>query len=141
MRTKTRLYVDIDGVLLTKRPVAAAPGAAAFIRFITAHFDCYWLTTHCRGDASVAVRYLAQYVDASTLAELQTWQATNWDTLKTEALTDTADFFWLDDIPFVSEQQMLEQRGLLHRLITVDLARPDELEQIQQLLQRLSEVS
>lgn len=137
MRSKTRLYVDIDGVLLTKHPVAAAPGAASFIGFITAHFACHWLTTHCRGDAEVALRYLAKYVDADTLAELQTWQATNWDTLKTEALTATTNFFWLDDMPFVSEQQVLEQRGLLHRLITVDLARPNELEQIQQLLVRV----
>lgn len=137
MRSKTRLYVDIDGVLLTKRPVAAAPGAAAFIRFITEQFDCYWLTTHCRGDAGVAVRYLARYVDADTLTRLQTWQSTNWDTLKTEALNDTVDFFWLDDAPFVSEQQMLERRGLLHRLITVDLDRQDELQQIRLLLMRL----
>lgn len=139
MRSKRRLYVDIDGVLLTKRPVAAAPGAAAFIRFVTERFTCCWLTTHCRGDARVAIRYLAQYVDPDTLTYLQTWQATDWDTLKTEALNGVADFYWLDDAPFVSEQQALEQRSLLHRLITVDLARPDELQQIQQLLTRLAD--
>ncbi|MCC3160738.1 hypothetical protein LJ737_26110 [Hymenobacter sp. 15J16-1T3B] len=138
MWSNTRLYIDIDGVLLTKRPVAAAPGAEAFIHFLTQHFNCFWLTTHCRGDARVAVRYVAQYVDASTLACLQTWQTTDWDTLKTEALHDTTEFYWLDDAPFVSEQQELERRGLLHRLITVDLARPDELQQLQQLLTRVA---
>jgi hypothetical protein len=138
MRSSTRLYLDIDGVLLAKRPVAAAPGAAAFIRFVTRHFSCCWLTTHCRGDTAVALRYLAPYVDPDTLACLQTWQATDWDTLKTEALNGVVDFYWLDDAPFESEQRMLAQRGLLHRLITVDLLRPDELPQLQQLLARLS---
>ena len=132
-----RLYLDIDGVLLTKHPVAAAPGGAAFIDFVTARFACYWLTTHCKGNADVAVQYLSRFYDAATVAQVQTWQPTTWDTLKTEALLEATDFFWLDDAPFGSEQLALDQRGLLHRLITVDLVRPDELQQIQQLLKRL----
>lgn len=133
-----RLYVDIDGVLLTKRPVNAAPGGAAFIEFITGQFDCYWLTTHCRGDATVAVRYLAQYFNAATLTNLRTWQPTAWDTLKTEALDFSTDFFWLDDAPFESEKRVLEEQGMSHRLITVELERENELAQLQQLLARVA---
>lgn len=52
-----KLYLDIDGVLLTTKHPQAAEDAAKFVAFITGHFDCYWLTTHCQRDAEPAVRY------------------------------------------------------------------------------------
>ena len=48
---KTKLYIDIDGVLLKNREDKAVEGISSFIRFIVSNFDCYWLTTHCKGDA------------------------------------------------------------------------------------------
>ncbi|OON71074.1 hypothetical protein [Hymenobacter sp. CRA2] len=124
-------------MLLTKRPVQAAIGGAAFIRFVTAQFECYWLTTHCRGEAATAVRYLAGYYDADTIELLQSVKPTTWDTLKTEALDFTTDFFWLEDAPFESEKRVLERYGRLHRLILVELDRLNELPQLQQLLARV----
>ena len=44
----TRLYLDVDGVLLTVRRKRAAPGVAEFVAEATRLFDCFWLTTHCR---------------------------------------------------------------------------------------------
>ncbi len=132
----TTLYLDIDGVLLTTRHTQAAPGVAAFVEFVTRHFVCYWLTTHCKGDSTPALRYLAQFLPPATLELLrQAVRPTNWDTLKTEAIDLVADFYWLDDSPFQSEIASLQERGAADRLLVVNLANPDDLLRLQQFLQ------
>ena len=132
----TKLYLDIDGVLLTDRHTQAAPGVAAFVEFVTQHFACYWLTTHCKGDSAPALRYLAQFLSPATLELLrQTVQPTNWDVLKTEAIDVKADFYWLDDSPFQSEIAYLRTHGMVDRLMVINLSNPDELPRLQQLLQ------
>ena len=35
----TKLYLDIDGVLLTAKHTQAAPGVDDFVEFITQHFE------------------------------------------------------------------------------------------------------
>jgi hypothetical protein len=132
----TKLYLDIDGVLLTTRHTQAAPGVAAFVEFITRHFACYWLTTHCKGDSTPALRYLAQFLPPATLELLcQAVQPTNWGTLKTEAIDTKANFYWLDDSPFQSEIAYLQTHGVANKLLAVNLLNPDELLRLQQLLQ------
>ncbi len=132
----TKLYLDIDGVLLTARHTQAAPGVAAFVEFVTQHFACYWLTTHCKGDSAPALRYLSQFLAPDTLELLrQAVQPTTWDTLKTEAIDVSADFYWLDDSPFQSEIAYLQARGVADRLMVVSLSNADELPRLQQLLQ------
>lgn len=131
----TKLYLDIDGVLLTARHTQAAPGVAALVEFVTQHFTCYWLTTHCKGDSAPTLRYLSQFLAPATLELLrQAVQPTTWDTLKTEAINVAADFYWLDDSPSQSEIAYLQARGVADRLIVVDLNRPDELNKILQKL-------
>jgi hypothetical protein len=123
----TKLYLDIDGVLLTAKHTQAAPGVDEFIDFITQHFDCYWLTTHCKGDNAPAVRYLSRFLLPATLEKLRlAVHPTNWDTLKTEAIELASDFYWLDDQPFQSEIAYLQAHGMADRLIIIDLNRPDE---------------
>jgi hypothetical protein len=132
----TKLYLDIDGVLLTAKHTQAAPGVAAFVDFITQHFACYWLTTHCKGDSTPALRYLSRFLQPATLEKLhQAVQPTIWDTLKTEAINVAADFYWLDDSPFNSEIAYLRAHGVADRLIVVNLSNANELPQLQQLLQ------
>jgi len=124
----TKLYLDIDGVLLTAKHTQAAPGVDEFIDFITQHFDCYWLTTHCKGDSAPALRYLSRFLLPATLEKLRlAVQPTTWDTLKTEAIDLASDFYWLDDQPFQSEIAYLRAHGVADRLIIVDLTRPNEL--------------
>jgi hypothetical protein len=126
----TTLYLDIDGVLLTARHTQAALGVDAFVAFVTQHFACRWLTTHCKGDSAPALRYLARFLEPATLEMLRQVQPTTWDTLKTEAIDVTANFYWLDDSPFQSEIAYLQARGVADRLVVVNLNRPDELETI-----------
>jgi hypothetical protein len=127
----TKLYLDIDGVLLTTKYTQAAPGVDAFVEFVTQHFACFWLTTHCKGDSAPALRYLASFLQPATLERLrQAVQPTNWDTLKTEAIDVATDFYWLDDNPFQSEIAYLQTRGVADRLVVVNLNRLDELSSI-----------
>jgi hypothetical protein len=65
------LYLDIDGVLLTTKHTQAAPGVDEFVEFITQHFTCYWLTTHCKGDSAPALRYLSGFLKPATLEKLR----------------------------------------------------------------------
>lgn len=124
----TKLYLDIDGVLLTAKYTQAAPGVDEFVDFITQHFDCYWLTIHCKGDSVPAIHYLSHFLSPATLEKLRlAVQPTSWDTLKTEAIDLTSDFYWLDDQPFQSEIAYLQAHGVADRLIIVDLNRPGEL--------------
>ena len=52
------LYLDIDGVLLDYNTDTYAKGAIEHIEYVTSEFNCYWLTTHCKGDAEPAIEYL-----------------------------------------------------------------------------------
>ena len=122
-----KLYLDIDGVLLTAKQTAPASNVHQFINFVTSNFDCYWLTTHCKGNNQTALKYLEQYFDKTTLAKLEIIKPTNWATLKTEAIDFTSDFFWLEDFPFQSEINILVNKNKKDKLITVDLNKSDEL--------------
>lgn len=62
-----RLYIDVDGVLLTKRLPEKAQGADLFIDFVTRNFECFWLTTHCKGNSLTAINYLKKYMGAHTM--------------------------------------------------------------------------
>ena len=55
------LYLDIDGVLLDYNTDTYAKGAIELIEYVTSEFDCYWLTTHCKGDSTPAIQYLSGY--------------------------------------------------------------------------------
>ncbi len=133
-----KLYLDIDGVLLTSKHTQATPGVDAFVAFVTQHFDCYWLTTHCKGDSSSALKYLAQFLLPSTLEVLKdAVHPTNWDALKTEAIELESDFYWVDDNPFQAEIAYLQSKQVANRLIIVDLSRSNELFTVQTKLQEV----
>ncbi len=128
-----KIYIDIDGVLLDKKQ-NPPEGAQKFIEFIVTHFDCHWLTTHCRSKVNKAVDYLSPFYDKKTIDLFHTIQPTNWETLKTEAIDFENDFFWIEDYPFEAEMRILEKKNVLHSLIKVDLNQPRELERIEKLL-------
>ena len=122
-----KLYLDIDGVLLTAKHTEAAENVVPFINYVTSNFDCYWLTTHCKGNKQTALNYLGKYFDETIIYKLEKINPTNWTSLKTEGIDNDSDFFWLDDFPFQSEINILENMNKKESLILVDLNRPDEL--------------
>ncbi|WP_324679287.1 hypothetical protein [Hymenobacter sp. GOD-10R] len=137
-----RLYLDIDGVLLTTKHTQAAVGVDAFIDFVTSNFDCYWLTTHCKGDSATALRYVARFLEPTIVEKLsKAVQPTNWDALKTDAVDMRSDFYWLDDCPLQVEVAQMRANGVDARLILVDLNRTDELLKIQMHLQGIHQLN
>ncbi len=131
----TKLYLDIDGVLLTKRLTRPAVNVVRFIEFATKNFECFWLTTHCKGSKRTALQYLKQFLEPHVIEQLETVKPTMWTTMKTEALDLTSDFYWLDDNPFQMEMEFLRSHDNLDRLILVDLNNKDELLEIKKRLQ------
>ena len=129
-----KLYLDIDGVLITVKNPVPARNAESFISFVTNRFDCYWLTTHCKGDSGTALNYLSDYFDDLTIEQLRFVKPTNWTTLKTEAIDFSSDFFWLDDYPFNAEINILKANRSPDRLIRVNLGHDNELDRILNIL-------
>jgi hypothetical protein len=125
---QTRVFLDIDGVLLGKKNgrVVLAKGADEFLRFVTSHFDCYWLTTHCQGDATTAVNWLKPYVSKKLIEVIKQIKPTAFNVLKTDALPKDGNFFWIEDQPLASELIYLEKNSLLPCLIRVDTYRNKE---------------
>lgn len=74
-----RLYLDIDGVLLNYDSDTRTDYSIELIDYITNEFDCYWLTTHCKGDVNPAIEYLSDYFPEDTIKKLQKIKPTYWD--------------------------------------------------------------
>ena len=134
-----RLYIDIDGVLLTNKHTQRPHYAVEFIDYVTSTFDCYWLTSHCKeGENSIKplLQYLSRYYDEETIEKLKTIKPTSWETAKTEAIDFNSDFYWLDDYVFEFEKKILERQHKLDRWIEVDLSNINELKHTKDLLER-----
>ena len=129
-----KLYLDIDGVLITAKNPNAPEGIDAFLEYVSSNFDCHWLTTHCKGDTSACIQYLKQYLSNNSLVSLSKIKPTTWDTLKTEAIDMEESFYWLDDYPMMAEKKELEKHGKLDSLIQVNLNNQNELERIIKIL-------
>lgn len=134
------LFTDIDGVLLGKSPetgrVILANYAKEYLRYCTRHFDCYWLTTHCRGSVETVIQYLTPYVDGEMLSLMEGIKPTYFKTFKTEALF--GDYIWVDDQPTAYEFQVLEERNHLDRWYQVNTRRNiDDLKPLVEALGRL----
>jgi hypothetical protein len=129
-----KLYLDVDGVLLTAKETHIADHVVPFIDYIIDNFECYWLTTHCKGDTKAVLNHLSEYFDQSIVEKLKVVKPTSWNTLKTEAIDFSSDFYWLDDNPMQFEIDIINSKSLGDRLIIVDLDKKDELQEIMKRL-------
>jgi len=124
------IYLDIDGVLLHKDGTPAN-GAADFLKFVTDNFDCYWLTTHCNGDARTAVNYLKGILPNETIALIGKIKPTNMTALKTDQIDFSRKFIWLDDYVMQAERAILKEKGCLASLCEINLSvDPDSLNRL-----------
>ena len=79
-----KLYLDVDGVLLTTKNKRMADNVASFVSYIVENFDCYWLTTHCRdGNTRNVLNVLSHYLPNNIILQLQAVKPTVWDSMKT----------------------------------------------------------
>jgi hypothetical protein len=125
-----KIYLDIDGVIL-KKDLTMPDYGKEFISFLVTNHDCYWLTTHCKGDNNNALNHLSKSYPKSTLEQCKMIKHTNWKDLKTEAIDFHSEFIWLEDYPFEAEQIELKKANKIDSLITVDLNRENELRSVQ----------
>ena len=131
-----KLYIDIDGILLNTRPTKAANFAVPFIHFVIENFDCYWLTTHCKGDTANTLKYLKKYFDDDTMALLQKIKPTNWRNQKTEAIDFTSNFLWIEDNPMDDEKATLKTHSAYDRLLLLEENNPDGLLRLISILRK-----
>jgi len=125
------LYLDIDGVIITKRGGKEAEHLFEFLSLALKKYDCYWLTTHCKNDVSTALDYVKDKVSKKSFELLKKFKPTNWNTWKTEAIDFNRDFIWLDDYIFDTEREMLLKNNALRNFIQIDLeAKPRQLLEI-----------
>ena len=121
------LYLDIDGVILKKNGTPAE-NLTTFLEYATKNYECYWLTTHCDGDASVPIQHIGHLFDDETVELMKKIKPTSWQTAKTRAIDFNKPFLWFDDDLFYEEKESLLEKGVLDNWIEVDLAKnPDQL--------------
>lgn len=123
-----KAYIDIDGVLLTPKADGESGLVSDFegiIEFLQNNFDCYWLTTHVRGDSKTAAAKLRPHLSQKGLDPviLERINPTIWTTLKTEAIDFRLPFIWLDDDPLSAEVEVLTQKGCRDSLVIVNSGR------------------
>lgn len=133
---KTKLYIDIDGVLLTNKKTTASEYACEFLNYCVKNFDCYWLTTHCKGDNKNVLKYLNEYFNVEMNDTFNLIKITYWDKLKTEAIDFTSDFLWLEDNPFNAEIEILHKNNSINNLIVINLNNKDELIRVKNIIHK-----
>jgi hypothetical protein len=122
------VYLDIDGVLLAN-DYNAANHIHEFLQLVTSRYPTYWLTTHCKGDATTAVERLRQVFEPETMKLITGIKPTNWETAKTEAIDFSQPFLWFDDDLFSEEAIELKKHGVFDNWVEVDLAKdPNQLQ-------------
>jgi hypothetical protein len=82
---KPNVYLDIDGVLLANDLNPALHVHDFLVKVKENANDVYWLTTHCKGDATTAYKRLELVLEPNTMDLLTDVKATDWDAAKTDA--------------------------------------------------------
>lgn len=121
------IYLDIDGVLITKDGVPAEH-LSDFVKYILRNHSVYWLTTHCRAGGNNAVNYLKDKIDQKSFKLIKKIKPTNWNTLKTEAIDFKKDFLWIDDYIMEAEKNILKMNNCTDKIMLIDLRKnPNQL--------------
>ena len=128
------LYIDINGVLLGKADpndaaIKLANHAEKFLSFCLERYNCFWLTDYCKENKiDPAIALLKGYADEGFLKLAKRIQPTRWETLKTEAINFSSDFYWIDDALLATEKEILKTHNVFDRWIPVDTRKnPDDL--------------
>jgi hypothetical protein len=129
------IYLDIDGVLLTKHN-ALVPGAPDFVKEITDKHDVYWLTTWCRdGKSDKVLEILKKHFPEESIKYLEKIKPVTWNTWKTEVIDFSKDFRWIDDVVFPEEERVLKENNAEDKLVLIDI--PGDWTAIRSLISNL----
>ena len=153
---KTKLYLDVDGVVLMRTGQQTSRGltefqianhATSFLRFCISNFDCYWLTARSReGSIAEVERAFRQAVPDPAASEQERNELKALVSaipvgaggeMKADAFDAEEDFYWLDDNPDQASLSWLEQHDLSGRLVVVSTDQhPDDLARCREFLQK-----
>ena len=121
------IYIDIDGVILTRGGMPAQH-LDKFLGYILSNYCVFWLTSRCHGNTKYTVKYLSQFLLPDTLALIARIKPTDFRLDKTEAIDFGKKFFWLDDELFASEVNTLREHDKYDSWIEVNLIKnPNQL--------------
>ena len=124
---RKNIYLDIDGVILTRGGVPAQH-LDKFLRYILSNYSIFWLTSRCQGDSRYTVRYLSQFLFPDIVPLIERIKPTSFQVDKTEAIDFSNKFFWLDDDLFASEKNTLREHNQYDSWVEVNLIKnPDQL--------------
>ena len=124
---KKNVYIDIDGVILTKGVVPALH-LDKFLRYVLDKYSVFWLTSRCHGDSKYTLSYLSKFFPEETVNLFKQIKPTNFLVDKTEAIDFNKRFFWLDNEIFESEKTTLIKNGKYDSWIEVNLIKdPNQL--------------
>lgn len=115
------IYLDIDGVILGME--SPLRDAKKFLKYLLKKHsqNTYWLTTHVKdGENNTNHSLASAYPDKLVNQMYTTFKATDWGTLKTDAIDFSQPFVWFDDTLFTAEKQILEQNGALGSYYKID---------------------
>jgi hypothetical protein len=154
---KTKLFIDVDGVLLRRTGQRTSRGltefqianhATSFLHFCTEHFDCWWLTARSREGSIAEVERAFRLAVRNPAASDQDRDdlkvlvrdvpVAAWGETKADAFSVEEDFYWIDDDPDCASKSWLEQHYLSDRLIVAETdRRPDDLVRVRGFLQEI----
>ena len=124
------VYIDIDGVVLTKGVVPAAH-LDILLKHILSKYSVSWLTSRCSGDSISTIAYLSQFLPQESMALVKRIKPTAFRLDKTEAIDFHRKFFWLESELFASEEIVLKKYGKYDSWIPVNLVdNPNQLLEI-----------
>lgn len=125
--SKKNVYIDIDGVILTKG-VVPAQHLDKFLKYVLSKYSVFWLTSRCHGDSKYTLSYLSKFFPEETINLFKQIRPTNFLVDKTEAIDFNKRFFWLDNEIFESEKTTLIKNGKFDSWIEVNLIKePNQL--------------
>ena len=143
----TKLFLDVDGVMLRRTPAGfqVANHALPFLSFATDHFDVYWLTARSHEGNTSEVERAFRHALPNPTASKQDRDAltkivgsiptAEWGETKSDAFTPGVSFIWVDDNPDTRALKWLKQRGLSDRLVVAVTDQvPDDLARVQGVL-------
>jgi len=150
----TKLYLDVDGVVLRRTGTVTARGstefeiangALAFLSWCVENFDCRWLTARSHegeiAEVDRAFRHAVRSRDMSEqeYAELKVLvggiPVGRWGAMKAEAFVGEEDFIWVDDNPDEGSLDWLARRGLGDRLVVASTDQDrDDLVRVKSIL-------
>ena len=114
------LYIDIDGVVLTKGVIPALY-LEIFLKYILKNFSVSWLSTRCNGNSNQPANYLSRFLSEDCIKLVKKIKPTTYSIDKTEAINFNRDFYWLDNELFASEENTLKEHGKYDSWIKVNL--------------------